>query len=400
MNHLVEHADLAVRERARALIDLRRELHREPELAFAETRTAERVASRLEASGLGVRRGVAGTGVIAHLQGARPGPIVAWRADLDALPIEEPRGLPFASEIRGVMHACGHDGHAAIGVTVAEVLAAHRGELAGSVVFLFQPAEEVFGGAARMITEGALTAPSVESVYGLHLTTHLPPGVVSIGPGVMWAAADLFEIELIGRGAHGAYPHLGRNPLLAAANLVTALQGLVAQTVAASDTAVLSIGYLRGGERPNVIPERAVLGGSLRTLSEDARATLKARIEGASRALADSHEVRARVTFTSSCPSVRNDPARAETARRCARAVLGAAAVAPGQPSLASDDVAVFLEARPGCYFRAGIGPDAGPASAHHSPEFVMNEAGLMPAARVALRILLDATGSAHAVET
>jgi amidohydrolase len=381
--------------RESSLIGLRRHLHRQPELAFEEHRTAALVAGRLADCGLEVRRGIAGTGVVAVLRGARAGRTVAWRADLDALPIDEPRTSPFSSTVTNVMHACGHDGHTALGVTLAEVLSEFRASLTGTLVFLFQPAEEVFGGAQRMLAESALDAPYVDEVFGLHLTTHLPPGQVAIGSGIMWAAADVFEIELIGQGAHGAYPHMGRSPLLAAANLVALLQSLVAQEVAATEPAVLSIGHLSAGERPNVIPDRARIGGSLRTLSDATRETLRARIEEVAHGVAGAHRIEARVQFGSGCMPVRNAPGSADLARRCARAILGPAAVHDSTPSLASDDVSVFLAARPGCYFRAGIGPDAGPAPAHHSPEFWMNEAGLLPAARVALRILLDALSPA-----
>jgi amidohydrolase len=385
--------------RESSLIGLRRHLHRQPELAFEEHRTAMLVAGRLADCGLDVRRGVAKTGVVAVLRGARAGRTVAWRADLDALPINEPRTSPFSSTVAGVMHACGHDGHTALGVTLAEVLSGFRGSLTGTLVFLFQPAEEVFGGAQRMLAEGALDAPHVDEMFGLHLTTHLPPGQVAIGSGTMWAAADVFEIELTGQGAHGAYPHMGRSPLLAAASLVGLLQSLVSQEVAATETAVLSIGHLNAGERPNVIPDRARIGGSLRTLSDATRAALKARIEQVTHGVAGAHRVEARVQFGSGCLPVRNAPSSAEHARRCARAVLGPVAVHESAPSLASDDVSVFLAARPGCYFRAGIGPEAGPAPPHHSPEFSMNEAGLLPAARVALRILLDALSPAEPLE-
>jgi amidohydrolase len=392
MRHALDDAERELLTRESGLISLRRHLHHQPELAFAEHGTAALVASRLEGHGLEVRRGVAETGVVAILRGARPGRSVAWRADLDALPIDEPQTSPFSSRVSGVMHACGHDGHTALAVILAEVLSAFQASLEGTIVFLFQPAEELLRGAQRMLAEGVLEAPHVEAVFGLHLTTHLPPGHVAMGPGAMWAAAELFEIELTGQGAHGAYPHMGRSPLLAAAHLAVALQSLVSQEVAAAETAVLSLGYLKAGERPNIIPDRALLGGSLRTLSETVRHTLKTRIEQVAQGIAGACRVQASVRFGPGCMPVHNEPRHTELARHCARAVLGPSAVHDSEPSLASDDMSVFLEARPGCYFRAGIGPEVGPPPAHHSPEFSMNEAGLLPAARVALRILLSAT--------
>jgi amidohydrolase len=390
-------ADRELLAREADLIALRRQVHRQPELAFHEHGTAEMVAERLEACGLQVRRGVAGTGVVAVLSGGRAGEraervgrAVAWRADLDALPIEEPQTCDFSSAVSGVMHACGHDGHTALAVVLAESLAAVRDTIAGEVVFLFQPAEETFRGATRMLAEGVLDAPPVEAIFGLHLTTHLPAGEVSIGAGVMWAAADLFEIEVRGQGAHGAYPHLGRSPIPAAVALVSALQALVPLEVAAADPAVLSIGRLAAGEWPNVVPERASIAGSLRTLSEATRQRLMARIREVTAGCAAAHRVEVELHFTSPCALVHNEPRCAALAQRCASAVLGPAAVHPGQPSLASDDMSAFLAARPGCYFRAGIGPRSGPIPPHHSAEFWMDERGLLPAARVALRILLE----------
>lgn len=389
MSSLATRADRELCAREASLIALRRQVHRRPELAFDEHATAAAVAERLEQSGLEVRRGVGGTGVVGVLVGGRPGRTVAWRADMDALPIAEPRTSELASTVPGVMHACGHDGHTALGVSVAEVLAGVRSELAGVVVFVFQPAEEVFGGAARMLAEGALDAPRAEEVYGLHLTTHLPPGEIAVGAGAMWAAADLFEVELVGRGAHGAYPHLGRNPIVGAAALVTALQGVVAAELAGDEAAVLSIGALHAGERANVVPERARLAGSMRTLSLASRDALRARVSELAAGVAAAHRLGVEVRWSQTCDSVRNEARCAALVARAAAEVLGPGAVRAGQPSLASDDVSVFLAARPGCYFRAGIGPAHGPPTPHHSPEFWMNEAGLLPAARVALRALL-----------
>jgi amidohydrolase len=305
MSRALADAERALCARESSLIELRRDLHRQPELAFEEHRTAALVAARLAACGLEVRQGVAGTGVVAVLRGAEAGPTVAWRADMDALPIDEPGTGPFSSTVNGVMHACGHDGHTALAVTVAEALAGFRTRVAGTLVFLFQPAEEVFGGAGRMLAEGVLDAPHVDEVFGLHLTTHLPPGHVAIGSGIMWAAADVFEIELLGQGAHGAYPHMGRSPLPAAASLVLLLQSLVAQEVAAAETAVLSIGCISAGERPNVIPDRARVGGSLRTLSDATGAALKTRIEQVAHGVAGAHGVEARVRFEAPCLPLR-----------------------------------------------------------------------------------------------
>jgi amidohydrolase len=204
------------------LVALRRDFHRHPELSFEERRTAGIVAERLAAAKLEVRTGVGRTGVVGILRGDRPGRTIAWRADIDALPLTESLDLPFASATPGVMHACGHDGHTAIGITLAEILAARRREVPGTAVFLFQPAEEIFSGAKPMIEAGVLDDPPVVEVYGLHLTTQTQVGQVSVRPGPAMASADFFDVEITGRGGHGAYPHLSVDPITVAATSCSA----------------------------------------------------------------------------------------------------------------------------------------------------------------------------------
>ena len=266
-----------VDKRLDALVAMRRDFHRHPELSFQERRTSEIIAERLHAAGLEVRTGIARTGVVGVLRGERPGRTVAWRADIDALPLTETLEAPFASSAPGVMHACGHDGHTAIAITLAEILSARRRELPGTAVFLFQPAEEILGGAQPMIEAGVLDNPRVEQVYGLHLTTTAPAGDVSARPGPAMASADGFTVEVRGKGGHGAMPHLSVDPITAAANILLGMQNLVSREIPAQATAVLTIGQLVSGTKSNIIPDRALMTGTLRTFNEEIRRQVLAR---------------------------------------------------------------------------------------------------------------------------
>ena len=377
------------------LVALRRNFHRHPELSFEERRTADIIAERLHAAKLDVRTGLGRTGVVGVLHGERPGRTIAWRADIDALPLNETFDAPFASSKPGVMHACGHDGHAAIGITLAEILAARRAQLAGTTVFVFQPAEEVFGGAGPMIEAGVLDDPRVDEIYGLHLTTQTAVGQVGIVPGPSMASADFFDVEVTGRGGHGAYPHLSIDPITAAANILLGLQHLVSREVAAQELAVLTVGQFVGGTKHNIIPARAVMRGSLRTFSEAVRAQIKGRLGAYAADIARAYRTEARLTFEGAgCPAVVNHARETAFVRECASAELGAEALNPGPPVMASDDMSLFLQQRPGCYFRVGIAPTDGRPRPHHAPEFEMNEDGLPIGLRLGLSVLLHALGA------
>jgi amidohydrolase len=380
-------------ERSReGLVALRRDFHRHPELSFEERRTAEIVAERLHAAKLQVRTGLGRTGVVGVLQGDRPGRTVAWRADIDALPLTETLDAPFASATSGVMHACGHDGHTAIAITLAEILARRRAQLPGTAVFVFQPAEEVFGGAEPMIAAGALDDPRVDEVYGLHLTTQTAVGQVGIMAGPAMASADFFDVTVTGRGGHGAYPHLSIDPITAAANVLLGLQNLVSREVSAHERAVLTVGQFVGGTKHNIIPASAVLRGSLRTFNEAVRRQIKSRLGAYAVDIARAYRAEARLTFTGEgCPAVVNHAAQTAFVRACATAELGAAALPDGPPVMASDDMSLFLQQRPGCYFRVGIAPVEEGSYPHHAPEFQMNENGLPVGLRLGLSVMLNA---------
>ena len=378
--------------RGDALVALRRDLHRHPELSFEERRTAEIIGERLHAAKLEVCTGIARTGVVGVLHGDRPGRTVAWRADIDALPLTETLEAPFASATPGVMHACGHDGHTAIAVTLAEMLAARRAEMPGTAVFIFQPAEEVLGGARPMIEAGVLDDPRVEEVYGLHLTTQMPAGQVLVRPGPNMASADAFAVEVRGRGGHGAYPHLSVDPVTAAAHILIGMQHLVAKEVAAQETAVLTVGQIQAGTKNNIIPASAVMRGTLRTFDERVRSQILERLGAFAADLARAYRAEATLELGGMrCPTVVNHEGPTSFVRACAAADLGEDAVKPGLPVMASDDMCYFLRERPGCYFRVGIAPAHGRPAPHHAPEFEMNEDGLPIGLRAALGVMLNA---------
>ena len=374
------------------LVQMRRDFHRHPELSFEERRTAEIIAERLQAAKLEVRTGLARTGVVGVLHGDRPGRTIAWRADIDALPLTETLDAPFASGQPGVMHACGHDGHTAIAITLAEILAARRADLPGTAVFIFQPAEEVLGGARPMIQAGVLDQPRVEEVYGLHLTTQMPSGQVMVRSGPNMASADAFEVEVRGRGGHGAYPHLSVDPMTAAAHILIGMQHLVAKEVSAQETAVLTVGQIEAGTKNNIIPARAIMRGTLRTFDDGVRRQILERLRSFTGDLARAYRAEAELKLGDmSCAPVVNHDAQTRFVHECATADLGERAVGLGQPVMASDDMCYFLQERPGCYFRVGIAPTHGRPAPHHAPEFEMNEDGLPVGLRVGLAVMLNA---------
>jgi amidohydrolase len=375
-----------------SMVALRRDFHRHPELSFEERRTAGIIAERLHAAKLEVRTGIARTGVVGVLRGDRPGRTIAWRADIDALPLTEILDAPFASSVPGVMHACGHDGHTAIAITLAELLAARRAEMPGTAVFLFQPAEEVLGGARPMIEAGVLDDPRADAVYGLHLTTQMAAGQVMVRPGPNMASADAFEVTVRGQGGHGAYPHLSVDPVTAAAHILIGMQHLVAKEIPAQETAVLTVGQIQAGTKNNIIPATAVMRGTLRTFDEGVRTQILARLGAFAGDLARAYRAEATLAFGDMrCGAVVNHEAETRFVQACATAELGEGAVGPGQVVMASDDMCFFLRERPGCYFRVGIAPTHGRPAPHHAPEFEMNEAGLPIGLRAALGVMLNA---------
>ncbi len=372
------------------LIALRRDFHQHPELALEEVRTAGIIAERLRASGLEVRTGVGQTGVVGVLHGSAPGKTLAIRADIDALPLQEENDLPFKSQVPGKMHACGHDGHTAIALTIADILAAHRDRLHGNVTFLFQPAEECLGGAERMIADGALKNPDVDAVIGLHLGSGWAVGQVAVGSGALAASSDQFTIRVRGRGGHGAMPHFCADPILAASQIVVALQSLVSREISPFNPAVVTIGSFHGGTAANIIPDAVTLQGTFRTFSEEDRQHLAARINEVAQQIAAGLRATAAFELLDGCPPCVSDEGMAALIRHAAAEAVGAENVSEAHKITASDDMAFFLNAVPGCYFSIGAGDAAkGYNAPHHSPRFKIDEDCLPVGVEVMLRAAL-----------
>jgi len=356
----------------------RRDLHQHPELGFHEQRTAAIVAQTLRDLGLEVQTGVADTGVVAVVEGARPGHTALLRWDMDALPIQEATGAPYASTNPGVMHACGHDGHVAIGLGVARLLCSRRKDLRGRVKLVFQPAEEGLGGAERMIAAGVLEDPSPDVALGIHLWNSRPVGWVGIGDGPVMAGAEILEIEILGKGGHGASPHQARDPVAAAAQVVSALQTIVSRNLDPRAAAVVSITQLHAGEAFNVIPDRVMLRGTIRTFDLGVRETVLKRVTEVASGVAAALGCAASVQLTPLTPPVVNDPDLAARIRQVARRVLPGVLVEETERSMVSEDMAFFLRAVPGCFVLFGsANPSRGLDAPHHNPQFDFDEAAL-----------------------
>jgi len=350
---------------------LRREIHREPELGFGTEKTAEKVLGALEGLPLEIQTGVAENGIVATLKGGGDGPTVALRADMDALPILEGTGLPFASQAEGRMHACGHDGHTSMLVGAAKALCGMREDLKGSVKFVFQPAEEGGGGGQVMVEEGV--ADGIDSIFALHLWPGLPFGTAGTKGGPIMAAADAFEMTVRGKGGHGAMPHLAADAVVISAQVVTALQTVVAREVDPVEPAVLTVGSIHAGTAFNIVPETATLGGTVRTLDEGLRRRIPERIEEVARGVAQGMRGDAELHYDFSYPVTRNDAGAAALALEAAGELFGGdRAVEVPNPSMGGEDFAFFLEKLPGAYVWLGIGEDAPKL---HTPTFDFDEA-------------------------
>ncbi|MFF8596278.1 M20 family metallopeptidase [Streptomyces sp. NPDC015220] len=380
---------------AHALTDdlrrLRRTLHQEPELGLHLPRTQTTVLAALDGLPLEITTGTALSSVTAVLRGGRPGPAVLLRADMDALPVQETTGLPYASRHPGAMHACGHDLHVSALVGAARLLAERRDDLAGDVVLMFQPGEEGHGGARLMIDEGVLDAAGrrVVAAYALHvLANTLPAGVVATRPGTVLAASDGFDVTVTGRGGHGSSPHTAQDPITVVCEMVTALQTMVTRTVDVFDPAVLTVGSLHAGDARNVIPETATFRATVRTVSETVRAQVREAVLRTVRGIADAHGVRADVDYQDGYPVTVNDPAETAFATGVAEQLLGPGRtlLAP-QPISGSEDFSYVLERVPGAFLGVGACPaDRAPATApmNHSPDASFDD-GVLPVAAALL---------------
>jgi amidohydrolase len=369
---------MAARALRAELVETRREIHRHPELMYQERRTAALVADRLTALGIEHRKGVGGTGVVGVIRGGRPGKTVLLRADMDALPIDEATGLPFASETPGLMHACGHDGHTAMLLGAAKLLATRRDEIAGNVVLMFQPAEEGGAGAKRMIEEGVLANPSVDAAFALHVDGERPVGMIGVRPGFIAAAADHFEIEVQGRGGHAAFPHAAVDPIVVASHLVIAIQTILSREVSPLDSAVVTVANVSAGLAANVIPETARLIGTVRTASEPVRDHIEARLRELASGIAGGMRASADVTYIRGYPAVINDAAMTTVVEQSAIELLGRDGLCRPDPLMGSEDFAFVLQRVPGAFFLLGVrDPAWREPKMVHSSAFDLNEDAL-----------------------
>jgi amidohydrolase len=375
---------------------LRRDLHRHPELGFREERTTRLVAERLRTLGYAVRTGLGKTGVIGLLSGGRPGKTVLLRADIDALPIAEEADVPWRSESPGVMHACGHDAHTAMGLAAAAVLAREAPALTGKVCFVFQPAEELLTGAAAMLADGALDGVRADAAFAVHVMNRWPVGTVAIRDGAVMTSADKLYLTVTGKGGHGANPHMAIDPIVATAQVIGALQTLVSREVPPLKTAVLSLTTIQAGTAFNIIPDRVELTGTLRCYDADLRekllASLRRTAEGAAAALRCTADVRN--DFLT--PAVLNDPDATRLASEVAAGIVGRDRVVTPDPLTGSDDVAYFWQRVPGCYAFVGSGnPAWSPTPVSHNPKFTIDESCLPIGAELLVRAARAALTSA-----
>lgn len=367
------------------LVETRRDLHAHPELAFEETRTSAIVAERLAGRGLRSRTGVGRTGVLCD-PGKSSSPRILLRADMDALPLVEATGAHYESKTPGKMHACGHDGHVAVGLALADRLAEHSS--AGRFRFLFQPAEEGAGGAEACASDGVLEG--VEAAFGLHLWNQLPVGKVGVNRGALMAAVDAFSIDVEGPGGHGAAPHETSDTIVAAARIVEAVQSIVAREISPLDSAVVTVGSIHGGSAFNVIPSQVRLTGTARSFSESAGKALPEKLERIVRGTAEACGVRARVQYRRINRATVNDAAMAELVIRAAARLLGDENVQTDTRTLGGEDMSIYLDRVPGCFFFVGSAL-AGPHRPHHSPQFDFDERALLIATRLFEEVALEA---------
>ena len=389
------------------VIAWRRDIHANPELSNRETRTAALVADHLRSLGLEVRTEVGVTGVIATLHGGKPGPVVALRADMDALPVTEQVDVPFASQVRGtynghqvgVMHACGHDAHTSILMGTATVLTRLKDQLPGTVRFIFQPAEEgppegERGGAELMVEQGALAAPEPSAIFGLHVTSRSKTGTLAYRPGGTMASADTLHIVVKGRQTHGAMPWLGVDPVTTAGHILVALQSVAARRVDVTQSpVVISIGAIHGGVRSNIIPDDVTMEGTIRALEPKIRTELHEKIKETVTKIAESMGAKAEVTIDLGAPVTYNDPELTQRMVPTLERVAGNQHVTISPPTTGAEDFSIYQEKIPGLFFFMGVTPhdrDLEKAAPNHSPFFYVDESGLALGVRAMANLAWD----------
>jgi len=359
------------------IIEIRREIHQKPELAYRERATSKLVSEKLKSLGLDVKTGIGGTGVMAILPGPGTGKVVALRADMDALPIEELADVDFKSRVKGVTHACGHDTHVAMLLGAAKLLAGRKHDLPGTVKFLFQPAEEHGGrgGAKPMIQAGVMKNPKVDYIFGLHIDEDINSGVFAFRPGPIMASPDTFEIKVIGRGGHGAYPHETVDPVYVAAQIIVALQGISGRMIDPVQPFVITIGSIHSGTKENIIPDEALLRGTLRTLDETTRKRAKTKIAEVAQGVSKAFGAKAEVEFEKDAyPVTVNDREATERAMGIIEKFPGTK-VSVREPVMGGEDFSRFLQEAPGTFYFLGTHNQAkGCVHPNHSPRFKVDE--------------------------
>ena len=387
------------------VIEWRRDFHEHPELSNREFKTAAKVAEHLKSLGMEVKTGVAHTGVVGILKGAKPGPTIALRADMDALPVTERNSLAFASKEKaifndketGVMHACGHDTHVAILMGAAEILAKNKNDLKGTIKFIFQPAEEgppqgEDGGAGVVVKEGYLD--DVDVIFGLHIRCMSKLGTIEYKPGGFMAASDWFTIKVKGKQSHGAAPWMGIDPIVVSAQIINGLQTIISrQTELTKEAAVITVGRINAGIRENIIPEEAVMAGTIRTLDRDMRDKIFEKIKLTATKIAESSGAVAEVTFDPKTPVTYNDPALTEKMVPSLQRAAGASNVVKINAQTGAEDFAFYQEKVPGMFFFVGACPpdvDVDKAPSHHTPDFMIDERGMLTGLKAMLDVTLD----------
>ena len=385
------------------LVEVRHRLHQNPELSNREAQTAEMVAAHLRSLGLEPKTGIGKYGVVALLQGGRPGPLIAVRADMDALPVIEQTDLPFASTKKdtfqgqevGVAHACGHDVHTSVLMGTASVLKAMQKDLPGSVLFIFQPAEEgppagERGGAELMLAEGAFAQGKPVAVFALHSFPDLPVGQVGFNPGPTMAAVDQFRIKIKGKQSHGAYPHLAVDPVVMAAEVITAFQTIRSRNVPALEPSVLTVGIVRGGERFNIIPGEVYLEGTVRTYKQEVRDLVERRmrevLDGVTRANGGTFDME----YQRNAPATVNDPELTRRVQPLLERIVGADNVKIVEPSMAGEDFAYFANQTPGFFYRLGVVAPGTTSGGLHTPTFRADDSAVPAGIRIMSRLLTD----------
>ena len=370
------------------VINTRRDLHRIPETAFTEKKTSEYVAEYLNREGLEVQTGIATYGVVGLLKTGRPGPTLLLRADMDALPVTEETGLAFTSTHEGVMHACGHDAHTAMVLVAATVLNRIKEELNGTIKFLFQPAEEGPGGAKPMIDQGVLENPKVDYAIGCHVWPEIPEGTIGVRSGAFMAAMDRFDIKIIGRGGHGAMPHMCVDALEVGTQVVNALQRISSRHMNPLEPAVVTVATFHAGTAFNIISGDAKLSGTTRTFNLDIWNSWEERLEKVVRGVCESMGSEFELKFSKGYPPTINNDSMAEVVRRCARKVVGEDKVVEPERTMGGEDMSYFLQQSKGCFYALGVGREG--FAPVHNPRFNFNEDVLALGVETHCRIALD----------